>query len=208
MIPFLLIYLSAFSSVQNVDPFPVVISKTGRVWMDRNLGAQRPAVHSKDSNAFGDLYQWGRSKDGHQLRSSKLQKGKSKSNRPSHANFIISPFLPHHWQSDTLSPKVWDVSNNPCPSGFGIPTKEEWLAEIESWEFHHAKGALKSTLKLPLAGSRGKKDGVIYDTGRMARYWSLDANGVEAFALDLDSSQAKISKHFKAGGFSIRCIRQ
>ena len=81
-------------------------------------------------------------------------------------------------------------------------------SEIESWEFHHAKGALKSTLKLPLAGSRGKKDGVIYDTGRMARYWSLDANGVEAFALDLDSSQAKISKHFKAGGFSIRCIRK
>lgn len=37
---------------------PIVISKTGLVWMNRNLGAQRPAVNSKDFKAFGDLYQW------------------------------------------------------------------------------------------------------------------------------------------------------
>lgn len=208
MLLFMLVFSCAFGQFQNINPVSIVISKTGRVWMDRNLGAQRPAVNSKDSKAFGDLYQWGRPKDGHQIRSSKLQQLKSKSSRPEHANFIISTSIPHHWQSNAESPRTWDMNNNPCPSGFTIPSQAEWLAEMESWEFHHAQGALESTLKLPLAGSRGKKDGIIYDKGHMARYWALDADGVEAFALDLDSSQAKISKHFKAGGFSIRCIRQ
>lgn len=207
MFVFLLAFSGSFALAQIIEDVPIVISKTGRVWMDRNLGAQWLALNSKDSKAFGDLYQWGRSKDGHESRNSNIQKEKSKSPRPSHANFIISPFSPHHWQSNAVSTGTWDIKNNPCPGGFAIPTQGEWLSEIESWEFHNSKGALESTLKLSLAGSRGKKDGIIYDTYVMARYWTLDADGVEAFALDLDSAQAKISKHFKAGGFSIRCIR-
>jgi hypothetical protein len=66
MIHFLLIYFRVFSLVQNIDIIPVNISKTGRVRMDRNLGAQRPTLNSKDSIAFGDLFQWGRFKYVHQ----------------------------------------------------------------------------------------------------------------------------------------------
>lgn len=43
---------------------------TGRVWMDRNLGASRVATSSTDEAAYGDLYQWGRFGDGHQCRKS------------------------------------------------------------------------------------------------------------------------------------------
>ena len=100
MLLFMLVFSCAFGQFQNINPVSIVISKTGRVWMDRNLGAQRPAVNSKDSKAFGDLYQWGRPKDGHQIRSSKLQQLKSKSSLPSrakqngwpkwnHGNFIM-----------------------------------------------------------------------------------------------------------------------
>jgi hypothetical protein len=32
---------------------------TGRIWMDRNLGASRAATSPTDSEAYGDLYQWG-----------------------------------------------------------------------------------------------------------------------------------------------------
>ena len=39
---------------------------TGRVWMDRNLGATQVATSSTDEAGYGDLYQWGRRKDGHQ----------------------------------------------------------------------------------------------------------------------------------------------
>ncbi len=40
---------------------------TGAIWMDRNLGATQAATSSTDVDAYGDLYQWGRS-DGHQCR--------------------------------------------------------------------------------------------------------------------------------------------
>jgi hypothetical protein len=32
---------------------------TGKIWMDRNLGATQVATSSTDANSFGDLYQWG-----------------------------------------------------------------------------------------------------------------------------------------------------
>ncbi|MCD4736862.1 MAG: hypothetical protein K8R53_12530, partial [Bacteroidales bacterium] len=38
----------------------VVNDVTGKVWLDRNLGASQVATSSTDTNAYGDLYQWGR----------------------------------------------------------------------------------------------------------------------------------------------------
>lgn len=50
--------------------FSNVTSATGKVWMDRNLGASRVATSSTDTSAYGDLYQWGRGSDQHQSRKS------------------------------------------------------------------------------------------------------------------------------------------
>ena len=36
-------------------------------WMDRNLGASQVATAYNDHEAYGDLFQWGRAADGHQL---------------------------------------------------------------------------------------------------------------------------------------------
>ncbi|MCC5924135.1 MAG: hypothetical protein JJT77_10135 [Crocinitomicaceae bacterium] len=48
----------------------VISPGTGKVWMDRNLGASQAATSSTDAAAYGDLYQWGRRSDGHQCRTS------------------------------------------------------------------------------------------------------------------------------------------
>jgi hypothetical protein len=32
---------------------------TGKVWLDRNLGARQVCTSSTDAACFGDLYQWG-----------------------------------------------------------------------------------------------------------------------------------------------------
>ncbi|WP_446008965.1 hypothetical protein [Candidatus Electrothrix sp.] len=49
---------------------PTVTSATGKVWMDRNLGASQVATLFDDTAAYGDLYQWGRPTDGHEQRDS------------------------------------------------------------------------------------------------------------------------------------------
>jgi hypothetical protein len=35
-----------------------------RVWLDRNLGASQVCTSVTDTACYGDLYQWGRAKDG------------------------------------------------------------------------------------------------------------------------------------------------
>jgi hypothetical protein len=54
---------------QNQQTVNTVVS-AGQIWMDRNLGASRVATSSTDSEAYGDLYQWGRGTDGHEKRDS------------------------------------------------------------------------------------------------------------------------------------------
>jgi len=43
---------------------------TGRVWLDRNLGASQVCTSATDTACYGDYYQWGRGHDGHQSSSS------------------------------------------------------------------------------------------------------------------------------------------
>lgn len=61
--------------------------------MDRNLGATRAATSSTDAASYGDLYQWERGADGHQLRNSIIITTLSNSDQPGHSMFILSPVL-------------------------------------------------------------------------------------------------------------------
>jgi len=61
------------SIVHNGTLYGTVVSPTtGRVWLDRNLGADRVCTGSNDEACYGDVYQWGRDYDGHQDRHSEI----------------------------------------------------------------------------------------------------------------------------------------
>lgn len=66
------------------------VESNGRIWMDRNLGASQVASALDDSAAYGDLFQWGRNDDGHQVRTSDLSATLSNSDTPGHGDFIVS----------------------------------------------------------------------------------------------------------------------
>ncbi|MFA5195704.1 MAG: hypothetical protein WC401_07905, partial [Bacteroidales bacterium] len=100
---------------------------TGEIWMDRNLGASQVAASSTDSAAYGDLYQWGRGTDGHEKRNSVITITLATTDSPGHDDFITTSSSPNDWrspQNDNLWQGLSGI-NNPCPSGYRLPTDAE-----------------------------------------------------------------------------------
>lgn len=181
---------------------------TGRTWMDRNLGASRAATSSTDSEAYGDLYQWGRAADGHQMRNSPTTSTLSSSDQPGHGSFILAPNSPSDWRSQQNN-SLWkgiNGVNNPCPDGYRLPTEAEWNAERNSWNSDNATGAFNSPLKLPMAGARSYSSGSLLDVGSLGNYWSSTVSGSIARNLRFSSSTANMFSNFRARGRSVRCL--
>jgi uncharacterized protein (TIGR02145 family) len=203
----------SFTTLWNRDTETTVVEvtnpATGRVWMDRNLGASRAATSSTDDQAYGDLYQWGRATDGHQKRTSSTTTTLSSGDQPGHGSFIVAPNTPNDWrnpQNDNLWQGVNGI-NNPCPVGYRLPTEAEWDAERASWSSSNTSGAFASPLKLPLAGYRHRGSGLFVDVSSGGYYWSGSESGTGARVLYFSSSDAGMFSLFRAYGFSARCLR-
>ena len=172
---------------------------TGKIWMDRNLGASQVATSSTDVASYGDLYQWGRGADGHQIRTplSTPTTGQSSSSSPG-ANFLIGSL---NWYNGTNPDNLWQgVSgvNNPCPIGYRIPTEAEWNAESLSWSTKNSAGAFASPLKLPMAGYRDYSDGSLGNVGTDGVYWSSTVSSANARSLNFFSSVAFMNTDARA----------
>lgn len=186
-----------------------VTSTTGKVWMDRNLGASRVAISSTDAEAYGDLYQWGRVTDGHEKRNSQTTFTLSSSDTPGHGSFITVNNLYDDWRS-LQNDYLWqgiNGTNNPCPEGFRIPTKAEWQAEVDTWGNKYSSGAFASPLKLTVAGYRSDF-GSLNVAGFFGGYWSATMIETYAYLLSFNNGiNASMDLSSRANGFSVRCIK-
>ncbi|NBU73022.1 MAG: hypothetical protein EBS53_16545, partial [Bacteroidetes bacterium] len=182
---------------------------TGKTWMDRNLGATQVATSSTDQNAYGDLYQWGRRADGHQCRTSPTTATLSSIDQPAHGDFITINSGNYDWRSPQNA-NLWqgvNGVNNPCPSGYRIPTETEINAERLSWSQNNSAGAFASPLKWTLAGNRNYSNGTLGNGGSSGYYWSSTVGGTLSRHLYFNSSNAFMNDLYRAIGMTVRCLK-
>jgi uncharacterized protein (TIGR02145 family) len=183
---------------------------TGRIWMDRNLGASQVATSSTDANSYGDLYQWGRRADGHQCRTSATTTTLSSSDQPANGNFILELNPPFDWRSPQNT-NLWqgvNGVNNPCPSGYRLPTETEANAEQTSWSSSNAAGAFASPLKLPVPGRRDGSNGSLYNVGTGGGFWTSTVSSANSLNLYFNIYDfAGMTTPDRATGASVRCIK-
>jgi len=163
--------------------------KTGRVWLDRNLGATEVAENPTEDECyqgayggggcentiqshFGDYYQWGRNHDGHQNPMSEMTTEQAEGIDDAGSKFIVGH---QDWSSATNRSENWRKTDGSsiCPVGFVVPSAEEWKAEIlepESIYDPNNLEPLMDSLKLPYSLMRCSNFSFINEYGREVSY--------------------------------------
>ena len=143
---------------------------TGKVWLDRNLGASQVCTAFDDTACFGDYYQWGRNYDGHQSPTSSITTTQASDVNNAGSSFII---YDGDWTSvdETGATRAanWSKTDGSsvCPVGYRVPTLTELKEETLDNGVTNSATAFSNFLKLPSAGWR-------YDT-EIFRMGSLGA---------------------------------
>ncbi len=197
-----------------------ITTSTGKVWMDRNLGAAQVATAGGDQASYGSLFQWGRAADGHQLMTWSSGTAGSSVNAPVSGSSTTSTVTTNstqmlvnysNWYIGTSPARgdLWQGAggiNNPCPSGYRLPTSTEIDAERSNFSPNDANGAL-NYMKLPMPGQRKALDGTLGSSSSWGYYWTSTVNGSLTYKLIFNYNSASIATDDRASANSVRCIK-
>ena len=236
---------NAVASTDYIDEFNVnhgkgiVIGNT--VWAPVNCGFK--ATSDTDLGfPYGKLYQWGRKhgqgySDEYDAETPLMTEGYisiSTGLAAENANIFYTgsdwadpKYGELTWNSGTETNPVKNTSNDPCPTGWRIPTKQEittllknhsdWVSDgiypmgiYFSGEYSTICGAPK--IFLPAAGSRGGSNGAHSNRDVVGSYWSSGSHFYYVnsmyYTLRFFSTQIKIHESEQTTGNTIRCVQE
>ena len=202
--------VTRWSATHNGTIYGCVVSPyTGKVWLDRNLGAARVCESFDDTACYGDYYQWGRNFDGHQDSTSGTTSTQATDVNNAGSSFILRL---SDWASTDSDGSVraanWSKTDGSsvCPVGFRVPTIAELKAELldaGSAQIQNRDDAFNSFLKLPSAGYR---DDSLYLQSSLGVVWSSSVNGSRTHYVGY-SRNAYSYHNARIFGYSVRCLR-
>lgn len=193
---------------------------TSKVWLAFNLGATTMPVSpspTPDVTSYGNLYQWGRTSDGHEI-AQPTKSGQTTTLAADYTNttssFITNSSGTQNWLTSD-NPNLWQGTtglNNPCPIGYRVPALSEFSNETINFSSQNISGAFNSFLKLPVTGSRDNSGNVIgYTSHDIGRYWTSTINGSYSRPVYLTASgitqPTDLSSSARVNGFAVRCIK-
>jgi len=189
---------------------------TGKVWLDRNLGAAQVCTSFNDTACYGDYYQWGRNFDGHQDSGSTTTSVLATNvNNVGHGDFIATAV---EWASVDSNGTIRSVNwskidgTSVCPIGFRVPTSIELRAELlyGSMRIKNRDDAFNMFLHLPSSGFRNNYNGVMRNIDTQGGIWSssfYERKGSGVYAYYDVSSAEEHAVYGTVMGYPVRCIR-
>jgi uncharacterized protein (TIGR02145 family) len=116
------------------------------------------------------------------------------------------------------------TANDPCPSGFRVPTKDQFDGVLDpslnpqsvpagaSWASgvnnYNSGRNVGPALFLPAAGFRSSSDGSLAFRNQVGYYWSSTIFAPLFYRLTVQSGSVTVQFAVRANGYSVRCIAE
>jgi uncharacterized protein (TIGR02145 family) len=199
-------------SFKGLEYEKIVSPYTGKIWLDRNLGASQVCIAMDDTECFGDYYQWGRAADGHEksLNAVSQNLATDVSNSGTNGFIITGNQTPNDWASvdsdGSLRSANWSKTDGSviCPTGFRVPTIQE--INDETQDVTNQVTAFENFLKLPSSGFADASDGRKLFVEQYGTIWSSSVDNVNSKHFGYYDKNVQRDGTPRAGGFGVRCI--